>query len=148
MDVLRILAILLGAVVLYGIATTYQEYILEKFGKNIFSGGVIASLALVEFLFWYAIGFRKLSWDNEVVLILLGTIVVGVVLWNNIKQMGVDHGLLVTLVQVLAAFVILAIMLVLLLLVSESGKKKKRRTSFFRNSIRVEHSRRKGADDC
>ena len=74
MDVLRILAILLGAAVLYGIATTYQEYILEKFGKNIFSGGVIASLALVEFLFWYAIGFRKLSWDNEVVLILLGTL--------------------------------------------------------------------------
>lgn len=126
MDVLKIVGIILGIVVVGAVVYGYDEYIKNRFNSTIFQMGRVVFFIIAEGCAFIAYAAKEdMRKDNFLALLGVAEVIFIICLLMNIKAFGILHGIIITLIQFIAALIILAIILLILFAASESKNKKR-----------------------
>ncbi|GEM_PF-7000862 len=124
MDVLSVLGILAGVILIGFAVYSYENFLRQRFNSTIFELSKLLALLVSEGALFYAlISKDSMRTDNLIVLIIVAVLIfIGCMIFN-IRNCGLMHGIIVTQLQFIIAFLVLF----LILAVTSSNEKRKRR---------------------
>jgi type IV secretory pathway TrbL component len=124
MDVLLVLGILTGVILIGFAVYSYDNFLRLRFNSTIFELSKLLLLLVSEgALFYVLISKDSMRTDNMIVLIIVAVVIFIGCLTFNIRNYGLMHGIIVTQLQFIIAFVVLFLILV----IASSNEKRKRR---------------------
>mgnify|MGYP000881559672 CR=1 FL=1 len=127
MDVLIVIAILAGVIFIGYAVFSYENFLRQQFNRTIFDLSKLFVLLVSEFVFFYALSVKdNIRMDNFIALIIVSLLIFIGCIFFNIRNYGVLHGFIVTLLQFTIAFLFLLLILAFSSSYKNSKKRKKK----------------------